>query len=322
MHECKLCNHEFNRSRDLKRHYETKKHKENLKRPTVCVACFKEFSTAFNKKRHEEKCLLNNKKNIKNDAGEAKKNITNYADNNITNDTNGNINFILPDNPEAIRAFIIAISEVRAKFQESESSFNKPNTTIIKTNKCSFCNLNSANQKYKPLCATCYHFQNPNSSVVRNYKIKENTIMRFVKDKYPNIILDSVIAGGCSKRRPDGLLEFDGFSIIIEIDENAHKSYEDICENKRLMEIYKDLGFRPLRVIRFNPDSYTNSNGEKIKSIFSIDKESKKLKVKSKKELESRVSILLETIEKAINNFSPDDSKSVNIEYLFFNEDE
>ncbi len=76
----------------------------------------------------------------------------------------------------------------------------------------------------------------------------------------------------------------------------------------------------------FNPfyvsDNYTNSNGEKIKSIFSIDKESKKLKVKSKKELESRVNILLETIEKTINNFYSGDSKSVDIEYLFFNEDE
>jgi hypothetical protein len=193
------------------------------------------------------------------------------------------------------------------------------NMVDIRHKKCSHCNFNRANSKYNPHCFDCYCFLNPNEPASRNYKVKENTIMKFVKDKYSNCVLDSIISGGCSKRRPDGLIEFELFSVIIEIDEDCHKSYEDICENKRLMEIYQDLGFRKLRVIRFNPDSYTDANGKKISSMFSIDKESKKLKVKSKKELDRRVQILLETIDKTVKCFTVDD-KSVHIEYLFFDE--
>lgn len=126
----------------------------------------------------------------------------------------------------------------------------------IISKKCSYYKFNLMNRKYKPNCDQCYFFLNPNSEVVRNYKIKENAIMKFVKDKYPNCVLDSFISGGCSKRRPDGLIEFNNpvnYSIIIEVDEDSHRSYEDICKNKRLMEIYQDLGFQKLRIIRFNP---------------------------------------------------------------------
>ncbi len=193
--------------------------------------------------------------------------------------------------------------------------------------KCTKCNFNRQNPKYKPLCATCYRFDNPNSDFTRNYKVKENTIMKFVKEKYSNCIMDSTISGGCSKRRPDGLIEYDLFSIIIEIDENCHKNYEDICENKRLMEIYQDLDFKPLRVIRFNPDAYKDINGKRVNSIFSLDSNNK-LKVKTKKELSRRVVILLDTVEQVLEKINQDmtmdanNVKSVDVEYLFFNENE
>ncbi len=195
------------------------------------------------------------------------------------------------------------------------------NMIDVISKKCSHCDFNYVNRKYKPHCFTCYLYLNPNSEVVRNYKTKENTIMKFIKEKYPNCVLDSVIQGGCSKRRPDGLIEFEEYSIMIEIDENCHKSYEDMCENKRLMEIYRDLGFRPLRIIRFNPDSYTDSDNKKVKSIFSVDNKTKKLKVNSQKELNKRVNILLETLEELINNIKlkSDIEKSIDCTYLFYN---
>jgi hypothetical protein len=203
---------------------------------------------------------------------------------------------------------------------------NKCKTTDmvnVKHKKCDYCQYIRANPKYKPHCALCYYFLNPNSEFTRNYKIKENTIMKFVKESYPNCILDSTIAGGCSKRRPDGLIEFNLFSIIIEIDEDSHKSYEDICENRRLMEIYQDLSFKPLRVIRFNPDNYKEKDGKTTKSIFSLDSE-KKLKVRSKKELNRRVEKLLSVVEevsKSIDeNIDFNDVKSIIVKYLFFDE--
>lgn len=63
------------------------------------------------------------------------------------------------------------------------------------------------------------------------------------------------------------------FSYIsyIECDENQHKNYEKICENRRSMEIFEDLNFKPIIFIRFNPDSYIENN-IKHKSIFTFDK--------------------------------------------------
>jgi hypothetical protein len=212
---------------------------------------------------------------------------------------------------------------------DSSASFcfdcKEDNMINISNLKCIKCDFNFVSKKYKPYCTTCYMFDNPNESITRNYKVKENTIMKFVKDRYPNCILYTIISGGCSKRRPDGLIEFELFSIIVEIDENCHRSYQDICENKRIMEIYIDLGFRPLTVIRLNPDNYVNIDNKKIKSIFSKDNKTQKLKA-SKKELTNRVEILLQSLEKNINlmNMSFEDKdtniKSLNIEYLFFNE--
>lgn len=201
------------------------------------------------------------------------------------------------------------------------------NMIDITHKKCNTCNFNRQNPRFKPICATCYRFNNPNSDFTRNYKIKENTIMKFVKDKYTNCVMDSTISGGCSKRRPDGLIEYDLFSIIIEIDEESHRNYDDICENKRLMEIYQDLNFKPLRLIRFNPDSYKDVNGKRVDSIFSLDSDNK-LKVRTKKELNQRVNVLLATIEKVLENMNKEimigvnNIKGVDVEYLFFNENE
>jgi hypothetical protein len=212
---------------------------------------------------------------------------------------------------------------VVCKFKEAKYNYEG-----LKSQYCITCNFNYVNQKYKPQCFTCYSFENSHLEVVRNYKTKENTIMKFVKEKYNNCVLDTIISGGCSRRRPDGLIEFELFSVIIEIDEDAHRNYEDICENRRIMEIYQDLNFKPLRVIRFNPDIYKDAVGKKVNSIFSMDSETKKIKVKTKKELNKRIIILLETIEKIINDLNHNiendihSLKSVDIEYLFFNENE
>ena len=66
---------------------------------------------------------------------------------------------------------------------------------------------------------------------------------------------DKTINDGCSKRRPDLLLDFGYQIVIIEIDENQHNNYDCSCENKRIMELSQDLGHRPIVFIRFNPDS-------------------------------------------------------------------
>ena len=83
------------------------------------------------------------------------------------------------------------------------------------------------------------------------------------------LICDRKVDDGCSRRRPDIRIECFTHNIIVECDENEHKGYN--CEGKRIMEIFQDLGSRPLIVIRFNPDSYAEDD-TKISSAFTTTK--------------------------------------------------
>jgi hypothetical protein len=79
---------------------------------------------------------------------------------------------------------------------------------------------------------------------------------------------DKVINGGCSRRKPDVFIDVLTHSIVVECDENQHGYYT--CENKRTMDIFQDLGNKPLVMLRFNPDSYVNKNNCKIPGCFKV----------------------------------------------------
>ena len=112
--------------------------------------------------------------------------------------------------------------------------------------------------KYDGYCLPCCIHYCPEIQVSRNFKTKENDVVQRVLEKYPdfNWIADKKIQDGCSKRRPDLLLDFGSHVIIVEVDENKHTTYDCSCQNKRLMEISQDIGHKPVVFIRFNPDTY------------------------------------------------------------------
>src|SRR5690606_3017529 len=76
---------------------------------------------------------------------------------------------------------------------------------------------------------------------------------------------DTPITDGCSKYRPDFLIEADGGLIIVEVDEYQHrrKTYPCECEISRMKQIYHDLGIEHCKLlfIRYNPDKYQPSYG-------------------------------------------------------------
>ncbi len=185
----------------------------------------------------------------------------------------------------------------------------------VKHNRCELCQMNRMNPKYKPHCAQCHFYLNPDDPRIRNYKTKENAVMAEVQKVYPEIILDSRVAGGCSKRRPDGYIDRFSHVIIIEVDENEHRSYDDTCSNRRMMELYEDFGSRDLVFIRLNPDAYTR-DGKRIAGAFSVSKTDGTLKFKPK-ELKKRCSDLLEMVDHYILN-KPD--KAITVEYLYFSD--
>jgi hypothetical protein len=143
----------------------------------------------------------------------------------------------------------------------------------------------------------------PDKPISRNYKTKEYSVVEFVKTTFPNYnwIADKIINGGCSKRRPDLLLDLSYQIIIVEIDENQHIDYDCSCENKRIMELSQDLGHRPIVFIRFNPDDY-EKNGNVISSCWSINKKGICVIKKSKNsEWTERLNVLKEVINYWIN---------------------
>ena len=139
--------------------------------------------------------------------------------------------------------------------------------------------------KYDGYCLFCYIHLFPDKQVSRNYKTKEYSVVEHIKLKFPELswVSDRVISGGCSKRRPDLLLDLGYQIIIIEVDENQHDSYDCSCENKRIMQLSQDLGHRPIIFIRFNPDDYTN-NGVNISSCWGLNNQGICTVKKSKKE--------------------------------------
>jgi len=79
---------------------------------------------------------------------------------------------------------------------------------------------------------------------------------------------------GCSKKRPDLFLDLGFQVLIVEIDENGHHGYDNLCENKRVMELSKDVEHRTeLYLFGFNPDGYTDKNEKKIPSCWCINKQ-------------------------------------------------
>jgi len=166
-----------------------------------------------------------------------------------------------------------------------------------KTCKNDFCGTR-ANRKYKNYCGYCYVNMFPKEQISRNYKTKETAVVDYIKDNFPNVDLkcDKTVYDGCSRRRPDILLDLGFQVIIIEIDEFKHQGYS--CENKRIMEISQDVGHRSIIFIRFNPDNYKDGD-KKITSCWSNQSKSgintvKKCKIK---EWEERLLCLKNEVE-------------------------
>ena len=173
--------------------------------------------------------------------------------------------------------------------------------------------------KYDGYCLFCYMNLFPDKPVSRNYKTKEYSVVDYVKSKYPTLtwIADKIINGGCSKRRPDLLLDLGYQIVIVEVDENKHADYDCSCENKRIMELSQDLGHRPIVFIRFNPDNY-DKNGKNVTSCWGQDKNGICVVKKTKKnEWMQRLHTLEEHINYWINPVNKTD-KTIETIQLFY----
>ena len=144
----------------------------------------------------------------------------------------------------------------------------------VKTPTCKthLCPTTVQNQKYEGYCMRCFIYIFPDKPVSRNYKTKETAVVQYVKSSFPGFdwVCDKTVSGGCSKKRPDLVLDLGYQVLVVEIDENQHTDYDCSCENKRTMELSRDIGHRPLVFIRFNPDDYKKGS-KTIRSCWTIN---------------------------------------------------
>jgi len=174
--------------------------------------------------------------------------------------------------------------------------------------------VGGALSQWKPYCFRCYCVLHPDEDIPRRFRLKEHVIVDAIKDVHGStltIICDKKIEGGCSRRRPDLFIDLGSHCIIIEVDENQHRQYE--CEEKRMVDLYEDTGFRKMVFLRFNPDSY-KAEDTRHPSPFSFT-EAGTISV-DQKEFDHRMQLLNERIQ-LWKETEPEEQWTV--EYLFYN---
>lgn len=183
--------------------------------------------------------------------------------------------------------------------------------------KSEWCETRSS-KKYKGYCLNCFIHLFPDEKITTNYKTKEKDVSDRIMARFPNFswVADKRVVDGCSRRRPDLLLDMGSHIIIVEVDEHKHEGYDCSCENKRLMEISQDLQHRPIVFIRFNPDAYTDTEGNLVKSCWSVNGLGLLAVPRTRKaEWEQRIEVLFDKIQHWIDFPS---EKTVEIVELFY----
>jgi hypothetical protein len=190
--------------------------------------------------------------------------------------------------------------------------------TMKQKNQCSNYLCESTGfEKYKVFCIRCFVHLHPDNTIVKRYKTKESLVVECVKNAFPNetMVFDKKVEGGCSRYRPDIFLDCLTHSIVIEVDENQHNSYDCSCENKRMMAIFQDLGQRPLVFIRFNPDDYIDDQGKNVKSCFKYMSKIGLPSVNKEKEWKARLDVLICRIEHHVSNVP---QQELTVEHLYY----
>ena len=123
------------------------------------------------------------------------------------------------------------------------------------------------NIKYKGYCAWCFqHFfpKDPLTFQIRS-KTKEIAVRDFINANFDGWQHDkSMYTGHCKciiRRRIDHRVLIGNTLLVVETDENQHKSYDEMDEEIRYDDLYMAYSGKWI-YIRFNPDKYKLKNGK------------------------------------------------------------
>jgi len=184
---------------------------------------------------------------------------------------------------------------------------------------CVKCKINYGRKRFRSHCTICFKIDFPNEHklIAKATKVKEHEVVKSIKLKFPSltIVHDKIIKNSNSLKRPDIFIDMGLYVIIVEIDEHKHCSYNNENEKIRILEIKNSITPKSLIVIRFNPDSYVNKHGERIKSCWDYGQDG--LIVTKIEDWDYRLECLFNEIDYHINNHPVDNFCEVT---LFFNQ--
>jgi hypothetical protein len=155
------------------------------------------------------------------------------------------------------------------------------------------------NRKYKGYCTRCFQQLFPTDPLTFQIrcKTKEIAVRDFINANYEGWHHDRCIyTGQCDctiRRRIDHRIRIGGTLLVVETDENQHKTYDEMDEEIRYDDLFMAFSGKWI-YIRFNPDKYKSKNGENknpeiatrlIKLKKEIDKQIKRINQDENEEL-------------------------------------
>jgi hypothetical protein len=183
----------------------------------------------------------------------------------------------------------------------------EPGMEDVKNKRCTtpMCDIILAGSS-RDYCARCFAYMFPDEKH-GHFKTREMKLKEYLTQQYPDKTITHDKHVECHRYRPDFVFDMGSHTIVIEIDENQHRSYDTSCDNKRLVSIFQGLGSRPIVMVRFNPDRYDNVQGcfKRDGQLSGTGQEWKK-----------RTGQLKERIDHWIG--TPPD-REISVEHLFFN---
>ncbi len=163
------------------------------------------------------------------------------------------------------------------------------------------------NKKYDYYCSRCFQQlfpDDPRTLQIRK-KSKEILVRDFLNINYNFFINDKSVYIGCdcpSRKRLDFYTVINNTILVIEVDENQHKYYPKDYEELRYNDLYMTFSGKWI-FIRYNPDSFLDSNGKKRNPI-----------------LKTRLKVLKQEIDTQINRIKNETNKELlEIIYLYYN---
>ena len=211
----------------------------------------------------------------------------------------------------AVIASFFLPGETRARW--CSNCPDRPDNTVSHVPRCITCQLLYPDRaRYGNQCAACFWQTHPELEPPRPYRTRERHLFRRVQADFPDRFqYDRAVEGGCSGRRPDLFVDCLTHVLHGENDENMHS--QTACENRRLMELFEDTARRPMVVVRFNPDSYTDCAGQRHASTFFYDE--KRVLCVNEEAWEARYVVFKARLEYWLTTIP---TKEVLVEHLFY----